>query len=61
MADRYTTLQLNLPCRLSEADEWWDEVKRVMGDESGYAEVSITEHTDGHQRLTVHVHESTVG
>jgi hypothetical protein len=55
MADKFWTLQLALPCRVNEATEWWEEVNRVIGDDTNVAEVSVIEHTDGHPRLTVHL------
>jgi hypothetical protein len=60
MADKYTTLQLSTPCRLSEASDWFEEVKAIMGEDGlAAAEVSVIEHTDGHWRITVHLGEST--
>jgi hypothetical protein len=58
MADTYITLQLRTPCLLSSATEWWDEVKRVVGDEETGAQVSIIDHPEG-PRITVHLAEVT--
>jgi hypothetical protein len=58
MANTHTTLQLELPCKLAEAAAWWEEVNRVMGEDSE-AQVGIIDHADGHSRLTVHVTEQT--
>jgi hypothetical protein len=63
MADRFYTLQLQLPCSATEVEEWWTEVKRVLTDDEGVelsdidAQVSVVVHTDGTNRLTVHLHE----
>ena len=57
MATNYTTLQLELPCKIAEASVWWKEVNRVMAE--GDAQVSVIDHPDGHHRLTVHLQEST--
>lgn len=57
MATNYTTLQLELPCKIAEASVWWEEVNRVMAE--GDAQVSVIDHPDGHHRLTVHLQEST--
>ena len=55
-----TTLQLELPCKVGEANEWWAEVQRVLGDlEESDADVSITHGSDGRQRLQVHLVEVT--
>ena len=60
MADSFYTLQLGLPCTLTEASNWWEEVRRVMGDArdgDSEAGLSVIAHTDGTYRLTVHLQE----
>ena len=56
MANKYWTLQLSLPCRVNEVTEWWEEVNRVIGDDTD-AQVRVMTHTDGHHRLTVYLED----
>lgn len=58
--DTHTTLQLDTPCTLAQANQWWAEVNRVMGDEIE-AVVSVINHADGTPRITVYLSEEIDG